>query len=1340
MLIDFATPYSPDFSLTLFKYMKIYYFILFLFLLSPIGFAKNTEIFNFRHYTNKDGLSHNTVYHIIQDKRGFMWFATDDGLNQFDGQTFTVYRSNLWLKNNNGLLHDHILSLFEDSMGRIWVCTEAGVCYYDYDTNRFYPLHSMTGQSSEEYFTRIVEDKKKNLWFTDYSRILKYNIETKQLAFYRLFNPTYVTTTQNGSPVFASFYNIHLYQEDNDQFMTIPIITGEDKEKDIRISVIKEVPYGGYLVGTDKDGLKMYYSGSGTVETIIPDIQVRDILLYQTNIYWIASETGIHIYNMIDKSVINLRKSLTNEYTITDNAVYSLTKDNEGGVWLGSFFGGLDYLPSNYQNFTYFIGGKTHPGMLGNTVREIHPDKYGNLWLGTEDNGVNRYNPTTGEIINFSPNNSQRKLSATNIHGLYPKGDTLWVGTFNRGIDLLHIPTGKIIKRYDSENTQGGIDNFVLCFTETSTGDFLIGTAIGVFIYEPERDNFSRWHDVSGLARQIYEDKQGRIWIATNIGLRKYDPANTKDPVTYYGATDISSTSGLGSNNTTSIFEDSKGRIWITTAYGFSLYNEFTDSFNRITTQNGLPSNFIYRIVEDDTHNFWISSANGLIKLNPETFQMRIFTHKDGLHESQFNYCSSYKAKDGTIYMGTIDGMIAFNPRTFKEDTFSPPLYITRVYVPDNPQKNMQIQSSASNTAYTLTLPYNTPTFAISYIAPSFTSPQTIHYSYKLEGFDKDWVEMGTTKEVTFANLSPGKYTFHVRSTNSSQVWQNNDQLMHIIITPPWWSTIWAYIAYVLALISLSVVFYKYKKAKLIRRQRYKLKAYETEKEKELYNAKIQFFTFITHEIRTPLTLIRAPLERIILSNDGNENTKKNLEIINKNTHRLLNLSNQLLDFRKTESKGFRLNFVLTDVAFWIEVTLQRFAPVYTLEGRNMNINIPDTHFTAYIDREAFVKILSNLLTNAMKYSEKNIVLTLQPPLEETKTFSVIVSNDGPLIPIEEKDKIFTPFYRVSKNETMPGSGIGLSLASSLVEFHKGSLRYEYSPEGLNQFTLTLPIEQDEHCFETTTEELGEIEMTPSPMRSGRQVILVVEDQKDMRQFISEELVEKYDILEAENGEIAFKVLEKNIVNLVISDIIMPVMDGYELCNKVKNDIQYSHIPLILLTAQHNLQSRLKGLNIGADAYMEKPFSLTHLTAQIDNLLRNREILYKSYLEKPHISSKALAVSPVDDLFLQKLNKYIEENLTNQSLNVEMIATEMGMSNSSLYRKVKGLSNLSPIDFIRIVRLKKAIKLMQNGEKRISEIAYLVGFSSPAYFSSSFQKQYGKSPSDFLKEWDIKKG
>jgi len=1289
--------------------------------------------FYFRHYTNKDGLSHNTVYHSIQDKRGFMWFATEDGLNRFDGQNFIVYRNNSW-QENSGLPHNHILSLFEDSMSRIWICTNAGTCYFDYETNLFYPLNNLIDLPVKETFRQCVEDGKGNLWLMGSSCILKTNINAQSITRYDFDYPIHIATTEDGSVAIADLYDIHLYQPDLDQFTIIPILKKE--KEDNHISVIKEVPNGGFLIGSNNTGLKMYYSGTGKVETIIQDIQIRDILHYQANTYWIASESGIYIYNMIDKSIVNLRKSLTNEYTIADNAVYTLSKDSEGGIWLGSFFGGVDYLPNNYQNFRYYIGGKTHPGMLGNTIREICPDKYGNLWLGTEDNGINRFNVQTGEMINYSLNNPHHKLSATNIHGLYPKGDTLWIGTYNRGIDLLHIPSGKVIKRYDQANTHHGlISNFILCFIETTKGEFLIGTSIGVISYNPEKDNFTRWHNVPGLIRQIHEDRKGRIWIASSGRLRKFGPVIGKDSIIDYPATDISSSNGLGSNNITSVFEDSKGRIWVTTAYGFSLYDEKNDSFNRITTQNGLPSNFIYRIVEDETGHFWISTANGLVRYNPENSQIRIFTHKDGLHESQFNYSSSYKADDGTIYMGTIDGMISFTPRLFKEDTFSPPLYITRVYIPDNPLKNVPVQTSANN-IYQLKLPYNTSTFAISYIAPSFTSPQTIHYSYMLEGIDKDWIDMGITKEVTFANLSPGKYTFRVRSTNSSQVWQENEQFMQIIITPPLWATSWAYIFYLLLLTSCAILFYRYKKARLLDKQQREKEIFENEKEKELYNAKIQFFTFITHEIRTPLTLISAPLEKIIRSNDGIETTKTNLQIIKKNTQRLLDLSNQLLDFRKTESKGFRLNFVKTDIVLWTETILQRFSPVFIQEGKLMNIILPEDHFFAYIDREAFIKIISNLLTNAMKYSEQKINFTLISPSIDNNTFSVVISNDGGLVPETETKNIFAPFYRVKDTDTRPGSGIGLSLSLSLVEFHNGKLTYQYSEDGLNQFTLVLPVEQKECTFESTTEEINgsaiDIALPATP--AGKPVILIVEDQKDMRQFISEELIANYTILEAENGEEALSLLEQNTVNLIISDIVMPVMDGYELCNEIKNNIQFSHIPLVLLTAQHNLQSRLKGLNKGADAYMEKPFSLEHLSAQIENLLRNRQLIHQAYIDKPQTSATTLAISPLDDEFLQKLNTYIEINLTNQALNVEMIAIEMGMSNSSLYRKVKGLSGLSPVDFIRIIRLKKAVQLMETGEKQISEIAYQVGFSSPAYFSTCFQKQYRKTPSEYIKE------
>lgn len=1326
----------------------IYPFILF-FLLFGTCYTIVAKDPYFKHYNNKQGLSHNTVYCSLQDRLGFMWFGTEDGLNRFDGHTFKVYRYNSYLPTS--LPNDRVFNLFEDSEGKIWVCTDYGTCYYDYKTDAFYPLKFTPENNNPEFFSNVEEDKYNNLWFRTYNRIVKYSPSNKNISVYpgnKYFHSLCMTMTEEGNPLFANAANLYLYRPETDHFNSIQIITQEERRREIEISSICQIPETGVLAGTNKAGVKLYLYGSRTVETIIPNIQVRAITAFSKNVYWIASESGIYIYNVLDKTVTHLQKSLTDEYTIADNAVYSITKDREGGMWVGAFFGGISYLPNEYARFNHFIGGKSHPGMLGNAVREICPDTYGNLWLGTEDNGINCYNLKTGTMTNFSLNNASRPLSATNIHGLLADGNKLWIGTFNKGIDILDIPSGKVIKRYTMENTNRALkSDFVLCFHKTKDNKFLIGTSNGTVIYDARTDSFHPWKDIHFLVRQIYDDSLGNIWIVTSGGLYRY--LAEEDKLSYYRS-DPHKSQSLGSNNVTSVFEDSQQRIWVTTMNGFSLYNEQTDSFNRITTENGLPSNIIFRILEDDNHNFWISTANGLVKFNPSTYVMRTYSYTDGLHEAQFNFSSSYKAPGGTMYMGTINGMISFNPENFKEDTFCPPLYITRISLPDD-KKDTPLPASIEKTD-TLQLPYNASTFTLAYVALSYTSPEAIQYAYILEGTDNDWVSMKQNKEVTFANLSPGKYIFKVKSTNSSGIWQNNEKELYIVITPPFWATGWAMLIYILILCVLIMLFYNYKKSKLEEKHRISQDIFEAQKEKELYNAKIQFFTFITHEIRTPLTLIKAPLEKIIQSNDGTPATKENLRIIGKNTQRLLNLSNQLLDFRKTESKGFRLNFVQTDITLWVTTMLQRFKPAMETENKLFSLDLPKEHFTGYVDREAFSKIISNLLTNAIKYSKQKITLQLSLLPDENK-FVVLVSNDGFLIPESEKEKIFKPFYRLKETENMQGSGMGLSLARSLAEFHNGTLLYRHADDTMNQFVLTLPIKQ-ENGYEVSPEDnqpltpgnSKEPENTPEAesreeetisfaSATGKPTVLIVEDQKDMREFIAKELSETYTVLEADNGQTALAILNKrNNVNLIISDVMMPVMDGFEFCNKVKNDLNFSHIPFIILTAQHNLQSRLEGLNRGADAYIEKPFSIELLQAQITNLFKSREVLNRTYLEKPLTPAATLAVSKVDDIFLDKFNLFLNENLTNEALNVEMLASALGMSTSSLYRKVKGISGLSPVDFIRIFRLKKAVQLMQTGETRINEIAFQVGFSSPAYFSTCFQKQYGKTPSEFMKE------
>lgn len=1303
-------------------------------LLTQIGGLAND--FRFKHYTNKQGLSHNTIYCSLQDKRGFLWFGTDEGLNRFDGHTFKVYRHNP--EAEGSIPSDRIINLFEDSKGKLWICTGTTACYYDYEKDKFIPLQLTINNRLFNYAFAIKEDTRQNLWFLHYEGIIKHALNTTESVFYpheKNFRPIDITFSEKGETLFANPHNLFLYQYDNDKFISYPIISASEKESQTEITSICTLPENDVLIGSNKVGVKLFNRTTRQLETIIPDIHVRMIYPSAENEYWIASESGIFIYNRITRLAVNLRKSLTNEYAIADNAVYSLLKDKEGGMWVGSFFGGINYLPKEYTCFKSYVGGKTHPEMLGNAVREICPDQYGNLWLGTEDNGINKYNLETGEMTNFSGNNTQHPLSATNIHGLLAYKNELWIGTFNKGIDILDISSGKIIKRYTRENTNNALHNdFILCFYPTKEGNMLIGTASGMVIYNPKKETFSSWQNIHSATRQIYEDRSGSIWIVTTDGLYRYTYQNNE--ITRY-TSQPDNPSSLNSNNTTSVFEDSQNRIWVTTVNGFCLFNMHTNTFSRITTENGLPSNITYRILEDKAKNFWISTANGLVRFNPETSAVRVFTHTDGLHETQFNFSSSYKSPQGTMYMGTINGLVSFTPEKFQNDPFSPPIYITDIRLPQKEkEKRTPVINSPAETINNIRLPYNLSTFSIAYTALSFTSPEAIQYAYMLEGSNNNWIQMNHSREVTFANLSPGNYKFKVKSTNSSGIWQENEKVLNIVITPPFWATRWAYAIYLLLTGVLVYLLYAYKKAKLEEKHRISREIFENKKEKELYNAKIQFFTFITHEIRTPLTLIKAPLEKILKSGDGNVSTRENLNLIEKNTGRLLELSNQLLDFRKAESKGFRLNFVKTDLNRLLEAIVQPFLVTLSAQNKVFTLLLPNEHLMGYVDREAFAKITGNLLTNAIKYSDCNITLEAKIAVNDASHFSISVTNDGMLIPDNEKEKIFEPFYRLNHTSNITGSGIGLSLARSLAEFHNGTLSYNQTSNELNQFTLIIPKEQnrfftaigDENTFYSAQEESV---IVP---QHNKVTILITEDQPEMRHFIARELAGLYHVLEAGNGKEALDILKKRTVNIIISDVMMPVMDGFAFCNNVKNDINYSHIPFIILTAQHNLQSRLEGLNNGADAYIEKPFSIDLLQAQICNLLKSRELLNKAYLEKPLTSNLTLAASKLDDLFLEKFNTFLENNLSNSMLTVEMLAEEMNMSTSSLYRKVKGISGLSPVDFIKIARLKKAILLMQQGETRMNEISFMVGFSSPAYFSTCFLKQYGTTPSDFMKK------
>ena len=711
----------------------------------------------------------------------------------------------------------------------------------------------------------------------------------------------------------------------------------------------------------------------------------------------------------------------------------------------------------------------------------------------------------------------------------------------------------------------------------------------------------------------------------------------------------------------------------------------------------------------------------------------------------QFNYRSSFQTEDGTIYLGSIDGFVAFNPKNFSENKSLPSIVITdfllfgkEVYAgdPSSPLKK------SINFLDELVLQPNQNSFSFRVAALDFQAPRMNRIMCKLDGFDEEWLPVGESPVVTYSNLWYGDYTFRVKAANSDGVWNEKEVALIVRILPPFYLTIWAYCVYVLLIIGCSLYAIWYFKQRSSYRHRRQMEKFEQEKEREIYHAKIDFFTNVAHEIRTPLTLIKGPLENIILKKKVDAETREDLNVMKQNTERLLNLTNQLLDFRKTESQGFRLNFAKCNITEVLKETHLRFTSLAKQKGLEFTLQLPEADFYAHVNQEAFTKIISNLLNNAVKYSEHYIHVFLEVTEGgENKVFCIRTVNDGVIIPREMREEIFQPFVRFNEGDdgkVTTGTGIGLALSRSLAELHQGTLAMG-KEEDSNTFCLTLPIVQDmtitltpETEMEPETVNEPTVEVEQGEIKDNRPTVLVVEDNPDMLAFVVRQLSKEYAVLSAANGAEALKMLDGNYVNLVVSDVVMPVMDGFELCKTIKSDLNYSHIPVILLTAKTNIQSKIEGMELGADAYIEKPFSVEYLQACASNLIQNREKLRRTFAQSPFVAANTMALTKADEDFIKRLNEVILTNLNNPEFSMDDIADSLNMSRSNFYRKIKGVLDLSPNEYLRLERLKKAAQLLKQGEGRVTEICYMVGFNSPSYFAKCFQKQFGVLPKDFV--------
>ncbi|WP_354376113.1 ligand-binding sensor domain-containing protein [Pedobacter africanus] len=1026
------------------------------------------QSYYFKHYQADDGLAHNSVASIIQDKKGMIWIGTRAGLNRFDGYTFKTYKNG---NNKFGNIGNNVINtLIEDKNGMLWVGTGWGIFKYDPYKEAFTPLDA----APQIYINHIVADDQNNLYFLAERKLYKYiqkenrvvdlKIRASCLAFDSDMN--LLMGTDDG---FIRTYNLQRKSS-----TSVRVISPHVPPNLRSISKILPAKNNELLIGCFKQGLKSYNTKTGLIRSLPlrnsnnTDIYVRDITAASDREYWVATESGIYIYDLVTNTSRNLRKQAGDPYSIADNAVYTICRDNQGGMWAGTFFGGLNYYSKENARFEKYYPLQGSNSISGTAVREICSDNKGNLWIGTEDAGINKLHLKTGKFTHYSSTGKKGDVSYPNIHGLLALDDQLFIGPFLHGMEIMDINSGLIKERFKLIGGKGDqVSDFVLCVYLTKDSTLLIGTAYsgsGLFKYDRKRKTFTRIPQIpyNSYVFDIKEDEKGNIWTGSVAqGAFYYNPKTGKSGNIRFE--DKIKGKTVNEFPVYGILEDSDHSMWFTTEGGGMIrLSPDRKTFKKFTTENGLPSNVLFRMLEDDDKRLWISSLKGLICFDMRTEQFKIYTQSNGLITDQFNFNSAYKDRNGKMYFGSVKGMIAFDPKTFEQKNAGPSTYITGFQINNKEigpgMDNSPLSKSILHTD-TIVLRHDQNNFSIEFAALNYSSPEVTRYTYLMEGLDKNRTYLSSNRKAYFTDLSAGDYTFIVQAKSNIGRWTGKERLLFIKILPPFWKSYPAYFCYLLVFAISLFWSVRYYHRYLERRNQNKLQLFEHEKEKEIYQAKIEFFTNIAHEIQTPLTLILGPVERMIKKVAEQEGLKKSLLMVEKNAKRLAELTSQLLDFRKTEMNQFGLNFVNTDINHLLNEQISAFRQEAEKNNISLGMELPRNHITVFADREALVKICSNLISNAIKYAASTVMVGLAAVQPDDEQFTIRFSNDGRGIPEEFRDKIFEPFFRLYSKDK-PGTGIGLSLAKSLTELHNGSLKLVSGNTNMIVFELTLPIHQ----------------------------------------------------------------------------------------------------------------------------------------------------------------------------------------------------------------------------------------------------------------------------------------
>ena len=1299
-------------------------------MLCPLSLTAQVSL-SLRTITMDDGLPSNTVRNIVQDHYGFMWFGTDNGLCRYDGINVQTYHIQP-LGNDQFIssLLAHGEAVYAGTMQGVF-CLQLG----SMDITRL-PLDISTAVN------HLTIDNEGQLWVSTMGQgVWRYNLTTKASHHYDIGavaqimvdsdNQLWAVSNWSTNPV-CRLNRLH------DRFETVEFNYSGHYSG---LSML-QTHDGRLWLGSWEQGLLNITNNGNIIDasatTPFSCQHIHSLYEWQVDgkgttatesIICVASDDGLLSYNT--KS--GQWQQMLQEQSVNARFAYAVTSDHEGGLWIGTFYGGVIYLSPVGRRFD-IISDKG--GSTGNIIARFCEDHKGHIWIASDDGGLTCYDPH--QQFNGYPHSDE--LSKLNVHALALRDEELWIGTYSDGLYVLNLTTGNL-RHYIMTDSKNSLDDFsVYSIFHDSNGNTWVATMRGLNRYNAEDDSFQRIAALGALTIDVAEDSKGRLWLATQGGgLWQYNPTTGKLRQLTHNDKDSHS---IADDQVNTVYMDESGRLWVGTASGLCRLDNTNDSnFRRIDLN--VPNQNIKGIIEAGGV-LWLTTDRGIVRYEPqqEGGSVQRFTHLDGLLSEHFQPAAALKASDGRVYIGSTGGVNMFYPYQIRANSILPPIYITGI------QFFNQQQTTGTTIALTeeVSLNYDEARIiSLAFASLSYCSPAENQYEYMMDGFDRDWNRTsGANAKATYTNLPSGTYTFRVRATNNDGVWSSDEATLTIVVKPPFWWSWWAKVLYLLIIIGAIWYYIHMKLKRAEQKHLLELQRMNEQKEKENREARLSFFTMVAHEIRTPVSLIIGPLEKLKNTIDD-----KQLDIIDRNAHRLLELVNQLLDFRKVEQHSLVMHFASHNVNQLLHSISERFEPTFEQGGKQFTTIYPPERFTAIIDSEGITKVISNLLANANKFAKSRVELRCTANADDNQ-FVIEVSDDGIGIRQEDLTRIFEPFFQ-SQNKTginthhQPGTGIGLSIVKRIVDMHQGTISVQSAVGQWSTFTITLPVFQDidekqtkdegtEQYSDTLPEKPSHQEKPVTADDSALPTMLIVEDNEDMVSFLSSHFQQHYNVLTAGDGIEGMSVVDNNEVNIIVSDWMMPRMDGAEFCRRIRQNPLTSHIPFIMLTARTDNQSKIEGMNIGADIYVEKPFSVEYLEACIANILQMRRLLMQKVSTQPWEDVAQIGTNPVDSELMKRMNQIIEENISNADLNVNFLADKLNISRSGLFAKIKSLSDITPNEMIQVIRLKRAARLLVEGNYLVSEVGYMVGFSSPSYFSKCFYKQFGVKPGDYMKK------